>query len=128
MDLKECWVLYFDGASKTKMSGVSLVLQGPEGFIVEYALKLDFPTKNNEAKYEELIVGIGLAKALKAKNIKIREGLRLIVSHVNGEYEAKEVTMKEYLRIVKALITLFEVRYIEHIPREKNMKADSLSQ
>ena len=49
---KEYWMLYFDGASKTKMSGAGLVLQSPEGFLVEYALKLDFPTTNNEAEYE----------------------------------------------------------------------------
>ncbi|KAK1363786.1 hypothetical protein POM88_039347 [Heracleum sosnowskyi] len=29
---KECWVLYFDGASKTKSSGAGLVLQSPDGF------------------------------------------------------------------------------------------------
>ena len=46
---KEYWMLYFDGASKTKSSGVGLVLQSPEGFTVEYALNLDFPTTNNEA-------------------------------------------------------------------------------
>ena len=69
--LKEYWKLYFDGASKTKTSGAGLVLQSPEGFIVEYALKLDFPTTNNEAEYEALIAGIGLANSLRVKNIKI---------------------------------------------------------
>ena len=75
---------------------------------------------NNEAEYEALIVGIGLAKALRVKNIKIRGDLRLIVSQVNGEYEAKEETMKEYLRIVKALMTQFEECHIEaYSPRGK---------
>ena len=71
MTPKEYWTLYFDGASKTKSSGAGLVLQNPEGFTVEYALKLDFPTTNNEAEYEALIAGLGLAKALRAKNVKI---------------------------------------------------------
>ena len=52
MALKEYCVLYFDGASKTKTSGAGLVLQSPKGFIVEYALNLDFPTTNNEVEYE----------------------------------------------------------------------------
>ena len=116
---KEYWKLYFDGASKTKTSGAGLVLQSPEGFIVEYALKLDFPTTNNEAEYEALIAGIGLANSLRVKNIKICWDSRLIVSQVNGDYEAKEETMKEYLRIVKALMTQFEECHIEHIPRER---------
>ena len=66
--------------------------------------------------------------ALRVKNIKICRDSRLIVSQVNGDYEAKEETMKEYLRIVRALITQFDECHIEHIPREENMKADSLSQ
>ena len=58
---KEYWVLYFDGASKTNSSGAGLVLQSPDGFLIEYAMKLDFPTTNNEAEYEALIAGLGLA-------------------------------------------------------------------
>ena len=64
-------MLYFDGASKTKTSGAGLVLQNPEGFTVEYALNLDFPTTNNKVEYEALIAGIGLAKALRVKNKQI---------------------------------------------------------
>ena len=127
MTLKEYLVIYSDGASKTKISGACLVLQSLEGFLVEYALKLDFPTTNNEAEYEPLIAQIGLAKALKVKNIKICGDSRLIVSQVNGDYEAKEETMKEYLRIVRALVTQFDEFHIEHISSEKNMKADALS-
>ena len=94
---------------------------------MEYSLKLDFPTTNNKAEYEALITGIGLAKALRVKNIKICGELRLIVSQANGVYEAKEETMKEYLRIVRALMTQFEECHIEYIPQEENMKADALS-
>ena len=49
VEAKEYWMLYFDGASKTNSSGAGLVLQSPDGFLIEYALMLDFPTTNNEA-------------------------------------------------------------------------------
>ncbi|KAL8134178.1 hypothetical protein AgCh_009294 [Apium graveolens] len=68
---KEYWVLYFDGASKTNSSGAGLVLQSPDGFLIEYAIKLDFPTTNNEAEYEALIAGLGLAGTLRVKNKKV---------------------------------------------------------
>ena len=35
MTPKEYWKLYFDGASNIRESGAGLVLQSPEGFIVE---------------------------------------------------------------------------------------------
>nr|XP_017246807.1 PREDICTED: uncharacterized protein LOC108218398 [Daucus carota subsp. sativus] len=125
---KEYWLLFFDGASKTKTSGAGLVLQSPNGFLVEYAIKLNFPTTNNEAKYEALIAGFGLARTLRVKNLKVYGDSRLVVSQVNGEFEAREETMLKYLRIVKAQITLFEECQIEYIPREENAKADALSQ
>ena len=125
---KEYWHLYFDGASKTKSSGAGLVLRSPEGFIVEYAIKLDFPTTNNEAEYEALIAGFGLAKALRAKNLKIMGDSKLVISQVTGEYEAKDEVMIKYLNIVKGQMTQFEECTVEHIPREENTNADTLSQ
>ncbi|KAL8099611.1 hypothetical protein AgCh_032031 [Apium graveolens] len=79
-DDKEYWVLYFDGASKTNSSGAGLVLQSPDGFLIEYTMKLDFPTTNNEAEYEALIAGLGLAGTLRVKNLKVRGDSKLIIS------------------------------------------------
>ncbi|XP_074355795.1 uncharacterized protein LOC141695450 [Apium graveolens] len=114
---KEHWVLHFDGASKTKSSGVGLVLQSPEGFMIEYALKLDFSTTNNKAEYEALIAGLGLARAVRAKNLKVCGDSRLVVVQVNGEFEAKDDTMANYLRVIKGILTQFDEWYAEHIPR-----------
>ncbi|XP_074360752.1 uncharacterized protein LOC141700998 [Apium graveolens] len=93
------------GTSKTKSSGAGLVLQSPDGFMIEYALKLDFPTTNNEAEYEALIDGLGLAKAVRAKNLQVIGDSRLVVAQVNGECEAKNDTMAKYLRVVKGILT-----------------------
>nr|XP_017246425.1 PREDICTED: uncharacterized protein LOC108218012 [Daucus carota subsp. sativus] len=125
---KEYWLLFFDGASKTKGSGAGLVLQSPDGFIVEYAIKLDFPTTNNEAEYEALIAGLGLARTLRVKNLKVCGDSKLVVFQVNGEFEAREDTMLRYLRIVKTQMALFEECIVEYVPREENTKADALSQ
>ncbi|WOH00585.1 hypothetical protein DCAR_0519954 [Daucus carota subsp. sativus] len=102
---KDYWLLFFDGASKTKNSGAGLVLRSLDGFTVEYVIKLDFPTTNNEAEYEALIAGLGLARTLRVKNLKVCGDSRLVVSQVNGEFEAREETMLKYLRIVKAQMT-----------------------
>ncbi|XP_074377078.1 uncharacterized protein LOC141718599 [Apium graveolens] len=95
--------------------------------MIEYALKLDFPTTNNEPEYEALIAGLGLARAVRAKNLKICEESRLMVAQVNGEFEVKDDTMEKYLRIVKGILTQFDKWYAEHIPREENTMADTLS-
>ncbi|KAL8134680.1 hypothetical protein AgCh_009635 [Apium graveolens] len=124
---KEYWVLYFDRASKTNSRGAGLVLQSPDGFLIEYAMKLDFPTTNNEAEYEALIAGLGLAGILRVKNLKVRGDSKLIISQVQGEFEARDDTMAKYVRLVRAVMTQFNECHIEHIPREENAKADALS-
>ncbi|XP_074377385.1 uncharacterized protein LOC141718913 [Apium graveolens] len=68
---KEFRDLYFDGASKTNSSGARLVLQSPDGFFIEYVMKLDFPTTNNEAEYKALIGGLGLAGTSRVRNLKV---------------------------------------------------------
>ncbi|KAL8091611.1 hypothetical protein AgCh_034024 [Apium graveolens] len=123
----EYWVLYFDGASKTNSSGAGLVLQSPDGFLIEYAMKLNFPTTNNEAEYEALIAGLGLAGTLRVKNLKVRGDSKLIISQVKREFEARDDTMAKYVRLVRAVMTQFNECHVEHIPREENAKADALS-
>ncbi|KAL8155730.1 hypothetical protein AgCh_000945 [Apium graveolens] len=127
LTLKEYWVLYFDRTSKTKFSGAGLVLQSLDGFIIEYALKLDFLTTNNEAEYEELIAVLGLARAMRDKNHKIRGDSRLVVAQVNGEFESKDDIMAKYSRVMKEILTQFDEWYAEHVPREENITADALS-
>ncbi|XP_074352052.1 uncharacterized protein LOC141691211 [Apium graveolens] len=95
--------------------------------MIEYALKLDFPTTNNEAEYEALIAGLGMARAVRAKNLKVCRDSRLVVAQVNGEFEVNNDTMAKYLRVVKGILIQFGEWYAEHIPREDNTMVDPLS-
>ncbi|KAL8105088.1 hypothetical protein AgCh_029034 [Apium graveolens] len=109
------------------LNGAGLVLQSLDGFLIEYAMKLDFPTTNNEAEYEALIAGLGLAGTLRVKNLRVHGDSKLIISQVKGEFEAKDDTMAKYVRLVRAVMTQFNECHVEHIPREENAKADALS-
>lgn len=41
------WNLYVDGSSNTKSSGAGVILEGPDGLIIEQSLRFDFKTSNN---------------------------------------------------------------------------------
>ncbi|XP_074376910.1 uncharacterized protein LOC141718428 [Apium graveolens] len=90
--------------------------------------KLDFPTMNNEAEYEALIADLGLARAMRAENLKVYGDSRLVVAQVNKKFEAKDDTIVKYLRVVKGILTQFDEWYVKHIPREVNTTDDALSQ
>lgn len=66
-----------------------VVIQSPEGVIVECAIYLQIPTTNNKAKYKALLLGLNLAKAAGALLVVTHCDSQVVVGHNNGDYEAK---------------------------------------
>ena len=69
--------------------------------MVEHSLTLSFPTSNNQAEYEALLAGLRLADDLGAREVKIFTDSQLVVSQVQGGYQAKNNNLIEYLNLVK---------------------------
>ena len=55
---------------------------------------MGFPSTNNEAKYEALLMGITMVQRMGKNPIEIFSDLRLVVSQVKGELEAKDERMQ----------------------------------
>ena len=65
------WSIHVDGSSNRQAEGAGIVLLSPERDTVECMVCLNFPTTNNEAKYEALVAGLDLAKATRAVSVVI---------------------------------------------------------
>ena len=79
-----------NGRSSNKHArGIGVVLQSPEGDIIECAVRLQFLTTKNEAEYETILTGFDLAKAIGASSIILHSDSQVVVGHINGDYEAK---------------------------------------
>ena len=89
-------------------------------------IRLDFLTTNNEAEYEALVVGLDLAKAVRAKNMVMHCDSQVVTSQINGGYECKNERMKRYLEEVNFQIGNLEFKFVQ-IPREENECADHLA-
>ena len=50
------WTLQVDGVSRSSESGVGLLLKSTTGEQLEQAIRLRFPTSNNEAEYEAILL------------------------------------------------------------------------
>ena len=85
-----------------------MVLISPEGEIMKYAARLQFPATNNETEYETLLTRLSLARVLKAKTLIVQADSQLIIGQVKRDYEAKEEIMQKYLKIVKELLQYFD--------------------
>ncbi|XP_043714611.1 uncharacterized protein Mb2253c-like [Telopea speciosissima] len=119
--------MFVDGSSNAEVRGAGFILTSPEGFKIQFTLRLSFLASNNEAEYEALIAGLRTARAIQVKRLAIRADSQLIVNQVNGDYEAKDDRMATYLKEAKKLVSSFETFEISRVPRRKNKKADVLS-
>ncbi|XP_057780030.1 uncharacterized protein LOC130998612 [Salvia miltiorrhiza] len=121
------WRLYVDGSSNMRGSGLGLVLISPQGDMVEQSIRCEFKATNNEAEYEAMLAGLGLAKEMGVKRISVFSDSQLVVNQIQGAYQAKDAKMVTYLGKVKELQSSFEEFTIAQVPRGDNSHADALA-
>nr|AAV24920.1 putative polyprotein [Oryza sativa Japonica Group]AAV59364.1 unknown protein [Oryza sativa Japonica Group] len=120
-------VMCSDGSWSHKGAGVAAVLFSPNGVPIRYAARLQFDTTNNAAEYEAVLLGLRKAKALGIRRLLIRTDSKLVTSHVDKSFEAKEEGMKRYLEAVQSMEKCFTGITVEHLPRDQNEEADALA-
>lgn len=89
------WILYVDGSSTNKFAGGGVILATPKGSEHKYVIRFEFKATNNEAKYEALLTGLRLARALEAKQVRVNSDSQLVVGKILGEYEVWDEWMKQ---------------------------------
>ncbi|KAL0355605.1 UNVERIFIED_CONTAM: hypothetical protein Sradi_4007400 [Sesamum radiatum] len=114
-------------SSTAQGSGAGIVLTTPQGDDMEFAVKFEFKASNNEAEYEVLVLGVRMAQEAGASHLLAYSDFQQVVRQVNGEYKAKEESMVQYLQQIEELEIKFKSFQLHQIPREENIKADSLS-
>jgi len=94
------WVLLVDRAMNSKGSGVGIILEDPQGALLEHSLHFAFRASNDQAEYEALIAGMLLAKELSMKELTVKSDSQLVTRQVSGEYQAKDPLLAQYLDFV----------------------------
>ncbi|GAU31015.1 hypothetical protein TSUD_393000 [Trifolium subterraneum] len=121
------WTLSVDGASNLRGSGAGIVLEGPNGVLIEQSLRFAFKASNNQAEYEALIAGMKLAKEMEVLDLKAKSDSQLVTNQVSSEYQTKDPQLMRYLEKVRGLAEQFDNFELIHVPRDQNSKADLLS-
>lgn len=105
----DVWELFLDGSSTSHVARAGCVLIPPNGMPLTYSLVCSFPSTNNAAAYEALITGLLIAQAVGALKVIVKCDSQLVVNQLNGSYEAKEESMKRYLKRAKDLVCKFDM-------------------
>ncbi|XP_025679162.1 uncharacterized protein [Arachis hypogaea] len=103
------WKLHVDEASNQTSEGAGIILESAAGVIYEQSVKFEFPVSNNQAEYEALLGGLILAGKVRATRLEVSSD------------------SQKYLERVKELSKQFEEVTVQHVPRERNTRADLLS-
>ena len=90
-------------------------------------MRLDFSATNNEAEYEALLIGMAMVQKMGGNSVKLFSDLRLVVSQVKREFEAKDERMQGYLNQVKCPQLKFDSFDLLRVPRSSNAHANSLA-
>ncbi|XP_025703138.1 uncharacterized protein [Arachis hypogaea] len=123
----EPWKLHVDGSSNSTHGGTGIILENQNGIIIEQSVRYDFPVSNNQAKYEALLAGLNLAREVDAKVLEVNTDSQVVCSQINGSYQTRDPLLQQYLNKVSELKEGFENVTIQHVPRERNARADLLS-
>ncbi|GAU32939.1 hypothetical protein TSUD_153560 [Trifolium subterraneum] len=121
------WTLSVYGTSNLRGSGAGVVLEGPDGVLIEQSVHFAFKASNNQAKYEALIAGRKLAKEMEVEDLRAKSDSQLVTNQVTGEYQTKDPQLMKYLEKVKSLAKQFKTFELVHVPRDHNSRADLLS-
>ena len=95
-EVREQWVMKFDGSSTTQSEGVGVVLYQEEDKAVALSFKLEFPCSNNMAKYEAYLSGLATALEMGVKHLKVLGDSNLVVCLTKGSFSLKEPSLALY--------------------------------
>ncbi|XP_072071654.1 uncharacterized protein [Arachis hypogaea] len=121
------WRLHVDGASNQTSGGAGVILESPAGVMYEQSTKFEFTVSNNQAEYEALLGGLTLAREVGATRLEVCSDSQVVTLQVNGSYQARDPLLQRYLEKVRELTRQFQEVTVQHVPRERNTRADLLS-
>ena len=78
-EVREQWVMKFNGSSTTQSGGVEVVLYHEEDKAVALSFKLEFSCSNNKAEYEAYLTGLATALEMGIKHLRVMGDSNLVV-------------------------------------------------
>jgi ribonuclease HI len=121
--------LYFDGCSKGNPgkagAGAVLYLGGDE--IWAKAMFVGNKSTNNVAEYTGLLIGMNEAISQNIRELSVYGDSMLVIKQMRGEYKVTSSAMKPLFDKAKLLEKSFAKISYAHVYRDKNTRADELS-
>lgn len=121
--------IHVDGASRGNPgdAGFGVHVAGPDGTTLAELYGHLGPTTNNVAEYQGLLHALRWARERGARRLEIFSDSELLVRQMSGQYRVKNPKLQPLYREAAELVAGFEGVSLQHVPRERNRKADALA-
>jgi len=121
--------LQFDGCSKGNpgLAGAGAVIYHESEELWHSSLFIGHKSTNNYAEYSGLILGLEQAVKMNIKNLIVEGDSMLVINQMLGLYQVKSQNLLEIYDRAKELEKKFDNIEFIHIYRNKNKRADELS-
>lgn len=122
-------IVYTDGASRGNPgpASVAAVAYLPSGELLTSSSRRIGTATNNVAEYRAVLVGLELARSLRAETVEIKLDSELVVKQLRGEYRVRKANLRPLYQAVLAGAGQFARCTFEHVTRDKNTEADRLA-
>ena len=104
----------------------AVVTTGGGRVLAEVAEGIGWAT-NNVAEYRGVIAGLRRARELGARRVRVRADSLLVVNQQKGLWKVKNAALRPLADETARLARGFERVVWEHVPRERNRRADALA-
>ena len=122
-------VVWVDGGARGNPgpAGFGVVVTTPGGEVLaQQAEGIGWAT-NNVAEYRGVIAGLERARALGARRVRVRADSLLAVQQLKGAWKVRNAALQPLWAEAGRLARAFERVTFEHVPRERNRRADALA-
>lgn len=121
--------LMFDGGSRGNpgLSGAGAVLYHFNKEIWCGTFFVGENNTNNHAEYSGLILGLQQAKDLNIKYLRVEGDSLLVINQMKGIFKCRSENLIDLYNKAKELVSYFEIIEFNHVLRNKNKRADQLS-
>ncbi|KAG9458371.1 hypothetical protein H6P81_002879 [Aristolochia fimbriata] len=121
------WEMYFDGVARRNGVGAGVLFVSPRRDLLPYLFVLTQNCSNNEAEYQAILLGFGMAVKMELPQLNIYGDSALVIMQLTGEFEVKKRKLVPFWRHAGELVAQISEASLHYVPRSENGPADGLA-
>ncbi|KAG9447196.1 hypothetical protein H6P81_013324 [Aristolochia fimbriata] len=121
------WDMYFDGAARRNGASAGVLFVSPKKDLLPYSFVLSQICSNNEAEYQAILLGLGIAVEMQLPQLNIYDDSALVIKQLSREFEVMKLELEPLWRYASELLAQIPEVSLHYVPRSENGPADALA-